>query len=328
MNYYEILGINKNATAEEIKKSFRAKALEYHPDRNPDNPEAEKKFKEVNNAYETLSDTQKKQAYDQSLDNKNPNFNGQKPWMNPEDIFSDLFGNFNNGHPFDPFGNFRRRTVPRMQFSAEINISLFETLQAQEKIITLLLKKPCDSCHGTAVEATPIRCENCKGSGCQNCSNTGTTYKQCNKCNGKGATDSQKEVRINIPRGIFSNTQMQVNIPEGILIVKINVNYPENIKLGDNGKVIQEIYVPYHLLILGGIQNIETFEGTTLKVKIPPNANNQMIKIKNKGLYNGPTATERNDLFLSLKIKFPTNISEKHKTMLEELAKLYDTEEL
>ena len=329
MNFYEILGVQKNSTPEEIKKAYRAKALEYHPDRNPDNAEAERKFKEVNNAYEVLSDPKKRQSYDFSLENPSGFQGGAPPWMNPEDIFADLFGRANgsNFNPFNPFQGFGRRAAPRMQFNAQVNLSLAETLQAQEKVIKLLLKKPCESCHGTAVANTPERCDQCKGSGCVNCSQSGTVYKPCSSCSGSGTSQVEKEVRVNIPRGMFSNTQMQINIPEGILLVRIFVDYPENIKLGDNGRLIQEVFIPYHIAVLGGNVPLTTFEGTTIKVKIPPLAQGQMIKIKNKGLYNGNVLNERSDLFLVPKIKLPDSISEKHKTILEELAKLYDQEE-
>ena len=109
--------------------------------------------------------------------------------------------------------------------------------------------------------------------------------------------------------------------------VLCRVDYPENIKLGDNGRLIQEVFIPYHIAVLGGNVPLRTFEGTTIKVKIPPLAQGQMIKIKNKGLYNGNVLNERSDLFLVPKIKLPDSISEKHKTILEELAKLYDQEE-
>ena len=329
MNFYEILGVDKNASAEDIKKAFRVKALEYHPDRNPDNPEAEKKFKEINAAYEVLSDVQKKQTYDYSLNNPGVNSQGQRQWMNPEEIFADLFGRMNNNsdpNPFHPFQNFNKR-VHRQIFQTIIPLTVAETLQAQEKIVVINVRKICEKCHGTAVANTPERCSNCKGNGCGACNNSGTVYKTCSACEGKGAAENKKEVRVNIPRGVFSNAQMRVNTPDGMLNVSIQVNYPENIKLGDGGKLIQEIFIPYHLAMLGGNYSITTFDGANLKLKIPPISQGQMIKIKGKGLYNGHLLNERSDLYLVPKIKIPENISEKHKTILEELAKLYETEE-
>lgn len=314
MNFYDLLGVSRSATQDEIKAAFRAKALQYHPDRNQNNPEAETKFKEINTAYETLGTPEKRQIYDQQQERMN--VTSKTNFVPPEVMFNDLFGGFSAA--------FHQNVLPRRKLS--ITITLAETLSEQERFISIPIRIKCSKCFGAAV-GKGGRCSSCGGHGCDTCGRTGVRYAACEQCKGTGSTEETKEIKITIPKGIFSSTQLQSNTPYGPVITSITVKYPENIKLGAGGRLIMDVAIPYHVAILGGVHKIDLFEGGKASVKFPPLKNvNQMIKIKGKGLYASPYETERGDLFLSPHVEIPENISEEHKTIVEQLANLYSRE--
>jgi molecular chaperone DnaJ len=320
MNFYEVLGIKKTATAEEIKAAFRTKALQYHPDRNPDNPQAEEKFKEVNTAYETLGDQQQRLRYDQQQDHIN-GIPRQDTFFSPEVMFDDLFGGFNTRSS----STARHQAFPR--FKANISITLAESLEEQERMVPITVRTKCIKCFGTAV-GKGGRCTKCGGSGCQNCGETGVKYEACEGCKGIGGSEETKQVKIKIPKGMLSNTQLQSNTEHGTVLTSIVVQYPDNIKLGAGGRLIMNVGIPYHVAVLGGMHSIKSLEDTKINVKFPPlKSTTQMIKIKGKGVYSSPYSTERGDLFLLPHVEIPENMSDEHKTIIEQLAKLYSRED-
>lgn len=323
MNFYETLGVSETASQEEIRKAYKAKAFQYHPDRNPDNPSAEAEFKNVNTANETLSNPEKRALYDQQLHGPPPG--SQRPFVNPADMFNDLFG---GGFPGMNFNFNVRQQVNFPRYKAAITLSLAETLQPQERIVRVNTRKPCSACKGTAVEGgKPARCSHCAGNGCVNCGNTGRQYTPCIKCKGKGIEEVPVEIKVNIPVGMTSNMQLQTNSPEGILLSTITVIFPENVRMKAGGRLVMDTYIPYHVAVLGGVHPVELFDGSKINVKFPPIQNNkQMIKIKSKGLFAGPEALERDDLYLEPRVDIPQNITDEHKTILEQLATLYTRE--
>ena len=315
MNFYDVLGVKKTATPEEIKAAFRAKALQYHPDRNPNNPEAETKFKEVNSAYEVLGDQQQRLRYDQQQDRLN-GIPRQDTFVPPDVMFNDLFGGF---------ATIRQQVFHRHR--ANVSLTLKETLTEQERTIPIILRTKCGKCHGLAV-GKGGRCTVCTGNGCEACGGTGVKYDSCDACKGTGATEDIKQVKINIPKGIFANTQLQSNTPYGPVLTTISVSYPDNVKLGAGGRLVMSVGIPYHIAVLGGVHGVESVEGGKINVKFPPlKSITQMIKIKGKGIYPSPHSSDRGDLFLSPHVEIPENITEEHKTIVEQLAKLYSRED-
>jgi molecular chaperone DnaJ len=153
------------------------------------------------------------------------------------------------------------------------------------------------------------------------------TYRSCKNCAGSSITNTIKKISATIPRGVISNTQLKIDTIDCTIIVTTNVIYPPDFKNNAAGKLIKEILIPYHIAILGGEFTIGLIENKTIKVKFPPMIEGQMIKIKGKGIYLGPMSQERGDLYLLPKIKIPKTISEKHKTIIEELAMICQSEE-
>ena len=241
-DYYEVLGVNKNATDDELKKAYRKLAKKYHPDANPDNKqEAEAKFKEVNEAYETLSDPQKRRMYDQfgTADPSGAGFgggpfggNGYYQYTSSDfgdfgdlgDIFSSFFGGGFGGQR----ANSRRNNGPRKgeDLNLNIDISFEESFLGVEKEITITRQETCNICHGTGAKAgtSPVKCPTCNGTGqvttfqntilgrvqttrtCSECRGTGEIIKEpCENCHGKGTVRKTPKVKVKIPAGINNN---------------------------------------------------------------------------------------------------------------------------
>src|SRR5919202_1615877 len=203
-DYYEVLGVSRSASAEEIKRAYRKLALQYHPDRNPNDPQAETRFKEINEAYEVLSDSERRQRYD---------------------IFDAFFGGTGAG---------RARTGPRRgsDLRLELRISFEEAVFGVEKELTIPRAETCDSCHGSGAEpgTSPQNCTVCRGTGqvrratqsifgqivnvatCSRCRGEGSVIdKPCRRCGGTGHVPGEKQVRVRIPAGVDSGSQIRLS---------------------------------------------------------------------------------------------------------------------
>ncbi len=350
-DYYEILGVNKGASSDEIKKSFRKMAMQYHPDRNPGDSEAEAKFKEINEAYEVLKDDQKRAAYDRF---GHQAFSGGTGGGNPfggfnfdfgggasgfADIFSEVFSEFMGG------GRGRRQSYAQRGQDVRYNltITLEEAFSGIEKEITIPSTDTCEKCHGHGTKdgsEAPV-CQHCGGSGkvriqqgffvveqsCPHCKGTGRLVKEtCSDCKGKGFINKQKTIKVKIPAGIEDDTRMRVagggeagirGGENGDLYVFITVKQ-HKLYERDGANLYTRIPISMCCAALGGKVDIPSIDGSKIELKIEAGSqSDQVVKIKGQGM-TFVRSDRRGDLFVKLRIETPVNLSARQKELLEE----------
>jgi molecular chaperone DnaJ len=351
-DYYEVLGVDKNASDAEIKKAYRKLAIKYHPDRNPDNKEAEEKFKEAAEAYDVLHDPQKRQQYDQfGFDGPQGGFGGGAG-MNMDDIFS-MFGDIFGGHSgFGGFGGFGGGGGRPQYRGNDLRLTVRLTLQEIAEGVTKKFKVKkditCEHCHGTGAKdgAQPETCPQCNGSGvvyktvrtmlgmmqtqttCPNCHGEGTVIKdKCPYCNGEGVTKGEEVIEINIPAGVSEG--MVVNVPGKGNAGKhngVNGDIQVLIKEEPNDTFIrngQDLY--YTLLldlptaILGGEVDIPTISGNKISLKIDPGTQpGKQVRLRGKGLpavqgYGRGTG----DIIVNISVYIPKTLTKEEKEAVE-----------
>ncbi|MBE6454029.1 MAG: molecular chaperone DnaJ [Alphaproteobacteria bacterium] len=350
--YYEILGVNKGASSDEIKKSFRKLAMQYHPDRNPGDSEAEAKFKEINEAYEILKDDQKRAAYDRF---GHQAFSGGSGGGNPfgggfnfdfgggaggfADIFSEVFSEFMGG------GRGRRQSYAQRGQDVRYNLSitLEEAFGGIEKEITIPSTETCEKCHGHGTKdgsEAPI-CPHCGGSGkvrmqqgffvveqsCPHCKGAGRLVKEtCSECKGKGFINKQKTIKVKIPAGIEDDTRMRVagggeagirGGENGDLYVFITVKQ-HKLYERDGANLYTRIPISMCCAALGGKVDIPSIDGSKIELKIDAGSqSDQIVKIKGQGM-TFVRSDRRGDLFVKLRVETPVNLSARQKELLEE----------
>lgn len=351
-DYYEILGVNKGASSDEIKKSFRKLAMQYHPDRNPGDSGAEAKFKEINEAYEILKDDQKRAAYDRF---GHQAFSGGSGGGNPfgggfnfdfgggaggfADIFSEVFSEFMGG------GRGRRQSYAQRGQDVRYNLSitLEEAFGGIEKEITIPSTETCEKCHGHGTKdgsEAPI-CPHCGGSGkvrmqqgffvveqsCPHCKGAGRLVKEtCSECKGKGFINKQKTIKVKIPAGIEDDTRMRVagggeagirGGENGDLYVFITVKQ-HKLYERDGANLYTRIPISMCCAALGGKVDIPSIDGSKIELKIDAGSqSDQVVKIKGQGM-TFVRSDRRGDLFVKLRVETPVNLSARQKELLEE----------
>ena len=338
-DFYEILGVSRNATDEEIKKAYRKLALTHHPDRNQGNSEAEEKFKEINQAYEVLSDADKRASFDRfgAADARTGSYDFGFT-RNFDDIFGDLFNDF--------FGQTQRRRPRRgddLRYNLEIEFE--EAVFGVEKEIEIPHEVRCDACKGTRVEPgfQPVICRACGGRGqvrftqgfftinrtCEQCGGEGRIIKDpCKKCKGKGSVRAKKTLKVNIPPGVDTGTRLKMrgegaqgqhDSVAGDLYVVLNVKeHPVFERQGDDIYVHTEVSFP--TLCLGGEIKVPVLGGE-MSLKIPPGTPPEKVfRLKGHGVpkVNG---YGKGDQFVHLHITVPKSINDRQRELLEELAK-------
>ena len=344
-DYYEILGVSRDSSASELKKAFKKKAMKYHPDRNPDNPDAAQKFKEAAEAYDILSDPQKKSAYDQFGHSGvegmggGPNFND----VNINDIFGDIFG--------DVFGtrsqSRRQRRGSDLQYNLEL--SLKDAVPGTQKKIKIPSHRECNDCNGNgaAKGSSPISCMNCNGAGqvrmqqgffsvqqtCSVCSGTGQVIKdKCNICGGAGAIKDNKTLSVNIPAGVDNGDKVRLSGEgewmkggqTGDLYVAIRVtDHP--IFERDGRHLYIEAPIPFDISVIGGSIKIPTLENN-ISLKIPPNTQTgKIFRIKGKGA-SIVRDRRRGDILCRVIVETPSNLSKKQIQALNDFRNSLDIE--
>ena len=347
-DYYEILGVTKNAGEAEIKKAYRQMALKFHPDKNPGNKEAEDKFKEAAEAYEVLSDSEKRQRYDQ-FGHKGMSGNGHG--MNMEDIFSHFGDIFGEGSPFESFfgGNTRsgRRVNKGSNLRIKVKLTLEEIANGVEKKITLNKFIPCSSCKGTGAQDSGSyhQCQTCNGAGqvhkvtstfigqmrttstCPTCSGEGQIIaNKCKSCHSSGVQRGEETISINIPAGVGEGMQLTMSgkgnsaerggMPGDLLIVIEEEKHPYLQRDGNN--LLFDLYVNFVDAVLGSSTEIPTLEG---KAKIKIDAGTQggkVMRLKGKGL---PSINSygRGDILININVWTPQHTSGEEKKILEQM---------
>lgn len=358
-DYYEVLGVDKTATENEIKIAYRKLAIKYHPDRNPGNAEAEEKFKEAAEAYDVLHDPQKRQQYDQfGFNAPGGGFSGGGGFgggFSMDDIFS-MFGDVFGGHGggFGGFSGFGGGTQHAQYRGSDLRLKVRLTLQ---EIATGVTKKfkvkkdvPCNHCHGSGSEdgSGSSTCPTCQGRGvvvktvhtmlgmmqtqteCPTCHGEGTIIKnKCHECGGTGVTKGEEVVEIKIPAGVAEG--MIVNVPgKGNAGQHKGVNgdiqvYIEEIAsdtfVRDGQDVIYNLLLDFPTATLGGEVSIPTIDGSKVKVKIEPGTQpGKTLRLRGKGLPQVPGyGSGQGDLVVNISVYVPKELSKEERKAIEEL---------
>lgn len=354
-DYYEVLGVEKTATEDEIKKAYRKIAIKYHPDRNPGNKEAEEKFKEAAEAYDVLHDAQKRQQYDQfgfngSMGNGFGGFGGGAE-MNMDDIFSmfgDIFGGRARGFGGFGGGQHRQAQFRGGDLRLKVKLSLAEVATGVTKKFKVRKDVVCSHCHGSGAEAgcQAETCPTCHGSGvvmrttqsifgvmqtqsvCPTCGGEGKVVKnKCHHCGGSGVEKGEEVVEINIPAGVAEG--MVVNVPgkgnagphngvNGDIQVYIEEENNDTF-VRDGNDVVYNLLLDFPTAALGGEAEIPTIDGTKVKVKIDNGTQpGKTLRLRGKGL---PAVQGYGrgcgDLIVNISVYIPKTLSRDEKNAVE-----------
>ena len=358
-DYYEVLGVDKNASEEDIKKAYRKIAIKYHPDRNPGSKEAEEMFKEAAEAYDVLHDPQKRQQYDQyGFDGPMGGFGGfNGGGFSMDDIFSmfgDVFGGRGGFSGFGGFGGGSRQPAQHRgsDLRLKVRLSLQEVATGVTKKFKVRKDVTCSHCHGTGAEdgSGTETCATCHGSGvvtrttqslfgmmqtqsvCPTCQGEGKIIKnKCHECHGTGIVKGDEVVEIKIPAGVAEG--MVVNVP-GKGNAAIHNGIPGNIQVfieeepnstfvRDGSNLIYNLLLDFPTAALGGTAEIPTVDGSKVKIKIEPGTQpGKTLRLRDKGLREVQGyGRDTGDLIVNISIYVPKELSKDEKKALEEMQK-------
>ena len=354
-DYYEVLEVSKTASTEEIKKAYRKKALQFHPDKNPGDKAAEEKFKEAAEAYEILGNDDKRRRYDQFGHAGVGGFSGGGDFgggMTMEDIFSqfgDIFGGHFGFSGFSSSGRSSQRVNRGTDLRVKVKLTLKEIATGVEKKIKVKKYITCKYCQGTGAEDSKAysTCQTCRGSGyvtrtmstilgqmqtttvCNSCGGEGKSItKKCPHCNGEGIVRDDDVISLNIPAGVAEGMQLSISgkgnaarrggIDGDLLIVVEEEQHPELIR--DQNDIIYNLLLSFPTAAMGGTIEIPTLEGKA-KIKIEPGTQpGKLLRLRNKGL---PSINSygTGDLLINISVYVPESINKEQKEALEQMEK-------
>ena len=357
-DYYDVLGVSKTASGDEIKKAYRRKAKELHPDRNADNPEAESQFKEANEAYEVLKDGEKKAAYDRfghaafeggmgGGGGRGPGFGGGNADFSSafSDVFDDLFGDFMGGGGRGG----GRRASRGSDLRYNLRVSLEDAFAGVQKSIKVPTAVACSSCNGSGAEggAEPTTCPTCSGMGkvraqqgfftvertCPTCSGLGQIIDNpCKSCGGQGRVERDRALNVNIPAGVETGTRIRLagegeagmrGGPPGDLYIFVEVQ-KHDIFERDGTNIFCRVPVSMAKAALGGAIEVPTIDGGRGRIQIPAGSQSgRQMRLRGKGmpaLRGGGVG----DMFIELAVETPVNLNARQKELLQEFEELGD----
>ena len=343
-DYYEVLGISKNANDDELKKAYRGKALMYHPDRNPNNKDAEEKFKEASEAYEVLRDPQKREIYDR-YGHEGLSGSGFSGFSNVGDVFSS-FGDIFGLSDFFGVGGRTKRARRGADLSYSLEVSYEEAYKGVKKEINLKKSVLCDTCKGTRAKpgTAPTTCPKCGGHGqvsyrqgffslsttCANCAGTGSVIKEpCYACKGIGRIKKSKKLSVQVPKGIENETTMRLTHEgdestasgnPGHLYITVFLKPHEFFKReGDH--VICQIPISFPQASLGTEIEVDTLEAKE-KIKIPAGIQSgEVLRLKGKGFHN-LNHYSKGDQLIQILVKTPQKINKEQKELLKKFSEI------
>ncbi|MDT8857686.1 molecular chaperone DnaJ [Paracoccaceae bacterium Fryx2] len=354
-DFYDVLGAPRGASAEDLKKAYRTKAKELHPDRNSDNPNAEAQFKEVNEAYDVLKDADKKAAYDRyghaafeggmgGPRGGGAGYGGQGDFASAfSDVFEDLFGDFMGGRG----GGGRARAQRGSDLRYNLRVSLEEAFKGVQKTINVPASVACEACRGTGAEggAEPVTCPTCSGMGkvraqqgfftvertCPTCNGMGQIVKNpCKVCAGAGRTEKERALSVNIPAGVETGTRIRLagegeaglrGGPTGDLYIFIEVK-DHAIFQRDGIHLFCRVPVSMPTAAMGGEVEVPTIDGGKSRVKVPAGSQTgKQMRLRAKGMpaLRGGAA---GDMLIELAVETPVNLTARQKELLREFEKL------
>ena len=349
-DYYELLGVSRSASADEIKKAYRRLAMKYHPDRNPGNKDAEEKFKQIGEAYAVLSDDQKRAAYDRY----------GKAGVDPSAAGAGGFGGFNQAGGFgegfassfgdifgDIFGTGRAQQAgPRERRGADMRFDVEITLEQAANGDRVDLRVPtwdeCHTCHGSGCKpgTSRVTCPTCRGAGsvrmtsgfftvqqtCPECHGSGQVIKEpCPDCHGEGHVRSAKTITVTLPAGIDEDQSVRLagkgepgtnGGPAGDLYVRVHIK-PHELFKREGDDLHTELPISFVTAALGGEVSVETLDGSKTITLPEGTQSGKIFRMRGKGIKNVRTL-EPGDLFLHVRVETPVNLSTKQKNMLRE----------
>ncbi len=355
-DYYEVLGVSKGAAPDEIKKAYRQKAKDLHPDRNSHNPNAEAQFKEANEAYEVLKDANKKAAYDRfghaafeggvgaGGGQRGAQYGGGDFASAFSDVFDDLFGDMMGGRGRASGG---RRAVRGSDLRYNLRITLEDAFRGMQRTIQVPTAVTCEVCHGSGSEAgaEPQTCPTCEGMGkvraqqgfftvertCPTCSGMGQIIKNpCTKCGGAGRVEKDRSLSVNIPSGVETGTRIRLASegeaglrggPSGDLYIFIEVA-EHALFQRDGTSLYCRVPVSMTAAAMGGDIEVPTIDGGRSRVKVPAGSQSgRQMRLRGKGM---PAIRGGNagDMMIELAVETPVNLTGKQKELLHEFEKL------